>query len=149
MRGNIGELLQIGVRARELFRSSLQEHLVSLLIGDVTGHRADETGIDIRSGAPGQPAVLAALGSVPVLEIDGHGAVGEVLDLVQGRLLVIRVHELDELSRKQLGSVVAKDLLEGRVHLLEIAIQTGYTHQIQRQPEQASQILFSGLSLPG
>ena len=40
--------------------------------------------------------------------------------------------------------IVAEDLLESRVHLLEVAVETRHAHQVERQPEEAPQILLGG-----
>ena len=121
--------------------------MISFLLGDVASHRVDQPAVDDGCRAPGQPSVVSGACPVAVLEVDRRRPGGEIAHLLHGLGVIFRVNELDELARQQLLAVVAEDSLEGRIDLLEVAVEAGHTHQVERQPKEASEILL-GCRLP-
>jgi hypothetical protein len=121
--------------------------LGALAIGDVASGRVDQPLVRVGRGIPLEPLARAVLRQVPVLEIADVLAAHESRHRGLGPLPIVRMDELEEWRAPELRLGVTQHLLPGRVQPDEEAVEAGDAEEVERQREEAVQLLGHPLAL--
>ena len=131
-------VVALGGLARFLLAHQLEAGLLGELAeGDVAREQVDEALLPEGGGGPRQPAVAAVGVAVAVLEARGRRALHELAQLVEHRLAVVGVQEVDDRARAQLVVREAEAALPARVQLERAALEVGDREQVRGQREEA------------
>ena len=141
LRQACGLVLEVAVRPLEVTRVLRHRLFGGFSLGDVAGGGVDD--LPLRKGrrGPEEPAQRAVLVEIPILEVGdvvGSGARG----LRIGGVPVVGVDELAVGTRQQFCLCVSQRPVPRRVHPLEIAVVARDTQHVQRQREEAIELLL-------
>ena len=113
------------------------------MVGHVARAGKDQAFFGDRGRPPSEPAPGLVGSAVAVFEVDDVETPCELLHRRERGLAVVRVDEFDECLAQQVLRAIAEDPGEGRVDVLEIAIETGDAEQVERQVEQPAEACLS------
>ena len=131
-------VVALGGLASLLLAHQLEAGLLGQLAeGDVAREQVDEAFLPEGGGGPRQPAVAAVGVAAAVLEARGGRALHEIAQLVEQRLAVVRVQEVDDRARAQLVVREAEAALPARVQLEQAALEVCNREEVRGQREEA------------
>ena len=137
MRGDVGEVLQLGVDPLEPLGAVLQLLVEAPALGDVLADDVEAAVLGRALPGPEDVAPHAVAAADAADELDRRPAARHALDHRMRRRLVVGVDEVEVGRRRELFVVVAERPVPRRVVQLQIAVEARGAEQIDRERKEA------------